>query len=54
MKTNEEILEEMKVNVPIFQKENLGDLVSISDYVITYGVSSGTHYGVFLKKPVIV
>ena len=49
-----EILRELKVDIPIFQKENLGDIVSISDYVITYGVSSGTHYGIFSKKPVIV
>lgn len=49
-----EILKELKVNIQIFQKENLGDVVSSSDIIITYGVSSGTHYGVFLKKPIIV
>lgn len=50
----EEILKEMKISLPIFQRENLGEIVSASDIVITYGVSSGTHYGIFLKKPIIV
>ena len=50
----ESILNEMKINLQLYQKEDLGKIISEADIVITYGVSSGTHYGIFLKKPVIV
>ena len=48
------ILNEMQINLPLYQREDLGEIISTSDIVITYGVSSGTHHGIFLKKPVIV
>lgn len=50
----QKILKDLKLNLEIYQKEDLGQLVASSDIIITYGVSSGTHYGVFLKKPVLV
>lgn len=48
------ILNEMQINLPLYQREDLGEIISTSDIVITYGVSSGTLHGIFLKKPVIV
>ncbi len=50
----EEIVKKLKINLPIFQREDLAEIVASSDIVVTYGVSSGTLYSIFLKKPVIV
>lgn len=50
----EEILKDMKIDLPIFQKENLTEIISNSDIVITYGMSTGTFDGIFLEKPIII
>lgn len=50
----ESILNEMKINLTLYQREDLGEIISEADIVITYGMSTGTHHGIFLKKPVIV
>ena len=49
-----EILKEMNLEIEVLQNEDLGKIVSNVDVIITYGVSSGTHYGIFMKKPILV
>jgi len=48
-----QILKEMSVDIPIYQRENLLDIINQNNIIMTYGFSSATLEALLLKKPVI-
>jgi len=50
----DELITRIGCNIPIYQNEDLFEILSNSDFVITYGYSSGIFEALFLEKPVIV
>jgi len=49
----EKIMDEMDIKIPIYQRENLIEIIWKNDIVMTYGFSSATLEALLLNKPVI-
>ncbi len=49
----EQILKNIPKNIPIFQKENLIDLIKNHDIMLTYGGPGSVHYGVLMGMPIV-
>ena len=48
-----EVLPKLRFSIPFYQQENLAELVSTHDIMLTYGGTGAIHYGILMGKPIV-